>query len=172
MLRQAKAADYAIACDIYRAACEGMERAGLDLWHWGQYPSAEIVEEDVREGWLYLWEEEGEILGCIALNHLGDPAYEQITWQHEGKVGFFHRVAVSPLSQGKGIARRMMQNAQQILRDQGYTVMRGDVSRHNLKAIALYTKSGFCQVGKFHADWCEAPDVAWGLEMELVRALP
>lgn len=167
MLEKATMADFVEACTVYRDACENMEREGLHLWHWGVYPTAEIVEEDIRQGWLYLWREKGVILGCIALNGLGDPAYAVVPWQCAGKVGFFHRVAVSPKAQGKGIARRMMEDAQRILREQGCTVLRGDVSCHNAKALRLYAKTGLRQAGKFHTDWCEEPDFAWGLEKEL-----
>lgn len=167
MLEKATMADFVEACTVYRDACENMEREGLDLWHWGMYPTAEIVEEDIRQGWLHLWREDETVLGVVCINRLQAEEYASIPWAYEGEAGLFHRIAVSPKAQGKGLAREMLACVEDILRAQGCTVLRGDVSCHNAKALRLYAKTGLRQAGKFHTDWCEEPDFAWGLEKEL-----
>ena len=41
-LAKATPADLPAVCAFYRAVCEAMERGGLDMWHWGEYPNGDI----------------------------------------------------------------------------------------------------------------------------------
>ncbi len=160
MLEKATMADFMEACEVYRAACENMEREGLDLWHWGVYPTAEIVEQDIRRGWLYLWREDETVLGVVCINRLQAEEYASIPWAYEGEVGLFHRIAVSPKAQGKGLAQKMLACVEDILRAQSCTVLRGDVYSGNPKALRLYDRMGMRQAGQFRDQWCPEPFVA------------
>ena len=164
-LIQAAEADIPALCSVYRAACENMEAEGLDLWHWGEYPNENIVREDVRQGWLYLCREGADVLGCVCVNQIQADEYAAIPWQFDGQAGLFHRIAISPLAQGKGLARRMLSAVEDILRTQGCTVLRGDVYSLNHKALRLYARFGMRQAGKFRDQFCPEPFIA--IEKEL-----
>lgn len=166
MLTKATAADLPAICSVYRAACENMEAEGLDLWHWGVYPNEAIVREDVEKGWLYVCREGEAVLGCVCVNQVQAEEYASIPWQYEGHVGLFHRIAVSPLAQGRGLARLMLRDVEDILRAQGCTVLRGDVYSGNAKALRLYDRMGMRHAGQFRDKWC--PDPFFALEKRLI----
>ena len=165
MLEKAVKADYEAVCSLYREACEGMEQDGLDLWHWGEYPSAEIVEEDIRRGEMYVVRGEKGLLGCVCVNRTGDPEYAAVPWQFEGEAGLFHRIAVSRAAQGQGLAGRMLTEVEDILRGMGCTVLRGDVSAANHKALKLYARMGMTRPGSFNPEWGNG--MFYALEMKL-----
>ena len=165
-LTKATPADLPAVCAFYRAVCEAMERGGLDMWHWGEYPSEAIVTADVRKGDLYLYREEERILGCVAINREQDEDYASLPWREEGEAGLFHRLAVAPDMQGRHLAGEMLTQVEEILRAQGCAVLRGDVYGGNAKALRLYERMGLRKVGAFRQDWgWEYP--FYGLEKRL-----
>ena len=165
-LTRAIEADIPAVCGFYRAVCEAMERGGLDMWHWGEYPSEAIVTADVRKGDLYLYREEERILGCVAINREQDEDYASLPWREEGEAGLFHRLAVAPDMQGRHLAGEMLTQVEEILRAQGCAVLRGDVYGGNAKALRLYERMGLRKVGAFRQEWgWEYP--FYGLEKRL-----
>lgn len=160
MLEKATMADFAELCRLYEAVCGAMEATGLRQWHWGRYPAPQDVEEDLRQGWLYVYREEGEILCAMAVNQEQDPLYADIPWRYAGTPGLFHRVAVSPAAQGKGLARRALHEVEDILRAQGCTVLRGDTFSLNRNALRLYERLGMEKAGELHFAGFAEPFIA------------
>lgn len=134
-------------CRLYQEVCAGMAQSGLDQWRWGVYPSPAIAREDIRRSHLYLYRERGEILCAVAVNREQDPEYGQITWCLGARPGLFHRLAISPRAQGRGLGRQVMAEVERILRAQGCDSLRGDTRADNHRALRLYEGIGMARRG-------------------------
>lgn len=167
MLRPAVTADLEAVCALYRSTCEAMAQSGLDLWHWGDYPNEAIITRDIANGWCFLWEEEGAILGAVCVNESQPADHAGILWLYPGKPGHFQRVAVAPSAQGRGIARKMLTAAEDVLRARGCAVIHGDVFSLNERALHLYDRLGMRRAGTFPVNWSALPGHAIALEKQL-----
>jgi GNAT superfamily N-acetyltransferase len=101
--------------EVVRACIHSMRQAGIFQWD-EIYPNRELVEEDVREGALYVAQENGITLGAVCLNEKQDAAYHGVKWYGTGPVLVVHRLCVDPVCQGQGIARRLMDFAEEYAR--------------------------------------------------------
>ena len=84
-----------------------MKSQGIDQWQNG-YPNAEEIGKDIEKGYSYVMEDEGKIIGTMAVLFANDPNYEKIyegAWKTtEEPYVAIHRVAVDEDCKGKGIA--------------------------------------------------------------------
>ena len=137
---------------LYRRVCESMEAEGLKQWHWGVYPTEELIREDVARGRTWIQRADGTLACAVALICEDDePEYRDVPWTGGMKPGYFHRLAVDPPMQGEGIASGMMDDIQQMLRRMGCDCIRCDTAVNNGRAMALYERMGFRSCG--YVDW-------------------
>jgi ribosomal protein S18 acetylase RimI-like enzyme len=66
----------------------------------------------------------------------------------EGRFAVIHRLCVHPDFQGKGLAKKTMQLAQEMLKREGYGSIRLDTFSKNPIARRLYEHLGFSYVGE------------------------
>jgi len=57
-------------------------------------------------------------------------------------------ITVQPASQGRGLARVLLDFMQQYGREQGFESVLLEVRRSNARAIAVYQSAGFAEIGK------------------------
>jgi ribosomal protein S18 acetylase RimI-like enzyme len=74
--------------------------------------------------------ETGEIAGSVMVGH-------------DGHRGWLYYVAASPTSRGKGVGRRMVQAAEDWLRERGVVKVQLLVRETNAKVVAFYERLGF-----------------------------
>lgn len=141
----AREADELLA--FYQHVADHMEEKGLQHWHWGRYPSEELIREDIEKGDLYYLRED-ELLAAAVVFMVGqEPEYDTLTWSRGVKPGIFHRLAVHPSLQGAGIGGIVLDDVMQYLRRAGCDCVRCDTSEKNHNAIRLYEKMGFRPCG-------------------------
>lgn len=106
-IRKAALCDMEAILEVYRYARRQMRLNG-NPDQWGEnYPSPEMVENDIMQGNSYVVEEAEEIVGVFAFIHGEDPTYRRIedgAWLNEQPYGTIHRIAGS--GRGKGIFRQ------------------------------------------------------------------
>lgn len=69
-------------------------------------------------------------------------------FNHPGRgFGFITTISIAKNHQGKGIGKRMIQSAIDYATKTGFLKLRLEVNKFNLKAIQLYKKMGFLDVG-------------------------
>ncbi|ADZ69992.1 bifunctional helix-turn-helix transcriptional regulator/GNAT family N-acetyltransferase [Polymorphum gilvum] len=83
---------------------------------------------------------DGLPLGCVGLKGT-DHGYAEIK-----------RLWVAPAARGLGLARRLMQAAEETARDLSIRVLRLDTNRALPEAIALYRKTGWREIDRFNDD--------------------
>ena len=85
--------------------------------------------------WIWGYEEEGHLLGFIALRSVGG-------------VAEIINMAVLPAHTGKGIGTGLLRHALAALKEQGAEKVTLEVAVENSKARRLYEKSGLCILGQ------------------------
>lgn len=120
-----------------------------------EYPSLELVKEDLSEGEVFVMRDEaGRIVSAIAVEHTDDFG-EMADWYPDvTRWGQLGRLGVAQDMQGHGIARRMIGHAMARMKEEGYEAVRFIAGAQNVPAIRSYSKLGFDVCGETQA-WGE-----------------
>ena len=170
-LIQAKKQDLDTLLAFYQHVAETMEERGLRQWHWGLYPTEDMIREDVRKGDLYFLPGNGGKIDAAVVCMVGqEPAYDVLDWSCGLRPGIFHRLAVDPALQGMGLGGLVLDDVQQLLRTAGCDCIRCDTSEKNEKAIRLYEKMGFRRCGTLR--WPESENDCMAFDKPLKRETP
>ncbi len=150
ILEKAAMSDLSALCALYRTVSDTMESAGLRQWHWGAYPNAELIENSLRDDTLYVVREGETILAAISLDTMPEPEHAAIRFLTGGRVGTFHRLAIAPEGQGRGLGGKILEDACEILRGMGCQSLHIDTHEENVRALRLYEKAGMRRCGSLY----------------------
>ena len=135
---------------LVRQAISNMNAEGLTQWN-DQYPTRDYFEKDIEHGELYLAVDKEVIIGTIALTREQEPEYDHVPWPcKDGTHIIIHRLAVLPKWQNRGIAKKLMEFAEEHARENSYTSLRVDTYIDNPKVQRLYERLGYVQCGETH----------------------
>lgn len=113
-------------------------------FQWGDdYPNPEVFANDITIGQLWVAELENKIVGISAITTDQDPEYADAGWDTTEKAIVTHRLAVDPDCQGKGIAKALMNQAEQVAKDSDISILRVDTNSKNMATQALFPKLGY-----------------------------
>lgn len=145
MIQKAKTKhlDSIMAC--YKATIQQMHKLNIFQWD-DSYPTLSIIEEDIKKEDFFVYVEDNEVLACICINTEQHPTYSDVKWTFDGDVLVVHRLAIHPKSQGKGLAKQMMQFVENQVQILNYDGIRLDTFIENPLAINLYNKIGYNQL--------------------------
>ena len=146
VIRAAEKRDVEQLLSIYESAKKFMRGAG-NLTQWtGNYPSGELLEEDIDKGQLYCEEnEEGRIVFCFVLAEGEDPTYRYIDreWLSHEPYGTIHRIAKDgSLPDSRGAVKRCVEFA--LAR---HSHLRVDTHRDNFPMQKAVEREGFSYRG-------------------------
>lgn len=131
---------------VIRSCTEEMRLAKIFQWD-DIYPNKEQLEEDLKEGTLFV-ARNGEIcLGAVSFNEKQEDAYQQVDWRGSDPVLVVHRLCVDPSFQGQGIAKELMSFGEKLAIKRGYAGIRLDAYSGNPKAVGLYERLGYQKAG-------------------------
>lgn len=122
---------------------------GREFCPWNEYyPGEEEIDYDLSRDSLVVMREDGRIIAAISLDK--DEAVEELPYWTEALKpgGELSRLAVLPEYQNRGIAREMLVNGMELLKERGYKSVHFLVNRLNVKALRSYEKIGFNTVGE------------------------
>lgn len=121
---------------------------GIDQWD-ENYPDRESIQRDLETETLFTYRIADEIVGIVVLNEMQDEEYAEINWStaESDKNLVVHRLAVSPNHQGKGIARALMDFAENYAREMGYDAIRLDTFSQNPRNQRFYMNRGYTDLG-------------------------
>ena len=120
-----------------------------------EYPSLELVHEDLSEGEVFVMRDGGgRIVSAIAVEDSDD--WEELAqWYPDvTKWGQLGRLGVAKEIQGHGIARTMINYAVEQLKNEGCQAVRFLAATCNTPAVRSYAKLGFTICGESEA-WGE-----------------
>ena len=130
---------------LYRAAAKAANQSGHS--HWDEdYPNRETIRDDLENGYLYVWREDGEIVAAITYMHPYDLDGLGISWTPVERAVEACRFCLSPSQQGKGRAKAYFLGGMELLREKGVQSMRYLCARDNIAAYKIYTGLGHRQL--------------------------
>lgn len=147
--RKAVASDVQAIMKIIGEAQAYFKANGIDQWQNG-YPNRETIKSDIEEGYGYVLEDEGVILGTVALSFDGEKNYDEIhdgQWLTQGKYAVIHRMAVAEGYKGRGISSTMMKNIEELCHKKGVRSIKIDTHKENLAMQGLIQKNNFRYCG-------------------------
>jgi ribosomal protein S18 acetylase RimI-like enzyme len=120
------------------------------IYQWNDaYPTVEIIAQDIQEEHVYCIKEGDNIIGVITVNTIQDDRYTQLDWMDKGgKVLVIHRLAVDPLHQNQGVGRKLIDFAESIAIDAGFTSIRLDAYSDNIRVLKIYEQRGYQKRGE------------------------
>lgn len=129
--------------EIYETAKLFMRQNG-NMHQWtGDYPTLELINTDIKNGNLFVCEEENKILGVFCLFEGPDETYGKIydgEWTNDSDYYVIHRIAVTV--HGKGIAKKCFDY---VLSKNNH--LRIDTHRDNYPMQRALLKNGFTKCG-------------------------
>ena len=132
---------------LYREVVKDMNSRGLYNWN-SDYPAIESLKRDVNNESLYVIEEEnGDISGAVSIDDNTVEDYNDVQWSITGPFYTFHRIAIHPSYTRRGYAKKLIQFAEELARENRCKSMRIDSYHKNENAINLYKKLGYNYVG-------------------------
>ena len=155
LLTRATQSDFTAICALYQSVCAAMNAAGNDQWVWGDYPTEDFLRKTLDAGTLYVAREEDALLCAVTVDTCFDPEYDGVNWLFGGKPGAFHRLAIAPDQQGKGLGKKIIADVCDILCSQGCDTLRIDTYAPNAAAQKLYAAIGMRKAGEvrfFHRE--------------------
>ena len=111
-------------------------------WSKGKHPTADGIRSYIKEGSMYLYKEQGVIVGAMAVTMYQGEDYHAIEWSQpvpDDEVAVIHILAVHPDRQGSGVGSEMVREA-----------VRLDALTSNTPAHSMYKRLGFEYRGKQH----------------------
>lgn len=151
--REAEQADIPQIWEIIKTQKAIMAAHGRTQWQNG-YPSLDTIAADIAKnvGRVICDSLSGKIMAYCALIYSGDPAYGHIKggeWltPQGSTYAAIHRLAVSPDSCGKGLAKMMFQFAANEAKDCGYRSVRVDTNHDNVQMLHILPSLGYRRCG-------------------------
>ena len=129
--------------EIAEACAKNMIENNIFQWN-NKYPSREIFKEDIKNKSLYVSKMNQEVVGCIMFSSLKDDVYKTVNWITPDEYNLYiHRLAVHPIFQKKGIARKMMDFAEDFAKSNNYISIRLDTFSQNPRNNKFYKSRGY-----------------------------
>ncbi|GAB3320874.1 GNAT family N-acetyltransferase [Larkinella ripae] len=147
LLRFATADDIPVLLSLIRRVVPLMRAAGNLQWD-DQYPNAAVFGQDIERDQLWVAELDGQLVGVAAITTGQEPEYAQVGWDLNETAVVVHRLAVDPDVRGKGIAARLLAQAEAVARQRGIAVLRIDTNTQNEATQRLFPKLGYVFAGE------------------------
>ena len=150
MVRYAKLSEIEEILTITKAC--GAKMIGEGIFQWNEtYPNDKAFTNDIARNELYVFCENDCILGCIVISTFMDEEYRDVAWLTKTSQQYYiHRLAVHPDHQGKGIARKLMDFAEQLAIENKITSVRLDTFSKNLRNQKFYKTRGYHRLGSIY----------------------
>ena len=168
MIRLGRTEDITHIIALTKSCGRFLRENGIDQWD-ENYPSIEIIEQDILKQQLFCYIEKDELKGIVVLNENQDPEYEQINWltDSNSKNLIVHRLAVDPKNQGRGIARKLMDYAEDYGKKNQYNSIRLDTFSRNLRNQRFYSNRNYHKIGEVYLSYrCDYPYYCYELPLD------
>lgn len=150
MIRPAREAEIESIIQLTRACAKKMIEHGIYQWN-EHYPNPEAFQQDLARNELYVAELDGRIAACITISRLKDEEYDPIEWlTADGENYYIHRLAVHPDFQHQGLARKLMDFAEQQVKSNEGVSVRLDTFSQNTRNQRFYEARGYTRLGNIY----------------------
>ncbi len=145
MIRSANYGELNEILKIYASAREFMKKTGNPTQWGNSYPPEDIIKEDIIKKQLFVFEENGEILGAFVYFKGVEPLYEKIdgAWRDNSPYGVIHRVANG--GKIRGMVKSITEFADTVH-------LRIDTHKDNTVMQHVLEKNGFVSCGTIYLE--------------------
>ena len=152
-IRMANQGDLPGICQLYDAVHTLLENGSNYCgWYRGKYPTREVAENAIARQECYVLLNGEEVAGTVILNHEQAPSYRTIDWkipvQQKSEALVLHTLAVHPAYRRNGTAKKLIQFAENLAKQQKCKTIRFDTAVENAPAIRLYEQLGYAYRGE------------------------
>jgi GNAT superfamily N-acetyltransferase len=149
ILRKADLSEVPLIWTILQDAIEQRRQDGSTQWQDG-YPNELTIQNDIQNGYAYVLTENHLILCYAAIIFDKEPAYEDIQgkWLTNGDYAVVHRVAVSKLAKGKGIATKLFKNIEDLCLTQNIYSIKVDTNFDNVPMLKILDRLSYNYCGE------------------------
>jgi ribosomal protein S18 acetylase RimI-like enzyme len=112
------------------------------------YPNEAVFQRDIDQEQLWIADAGTSLAGIAAITTDQEPDYAQVGWDIDERAIIVHRLAVDPAFRGAGVARTLMQRAEEIAAERGITILRVDTNTQNQATQRLFPKLGYQLAGE------------------------
>ncbi len=150
-LRKANLSEIPQIWTILQDAIEQRRLDGSTQWQDG-YPNELSIENDIKNGYAYVLTENESILCYAAIIFDKEPAYEDIEgkWLTNGEYVVVHRVAVSKLAKGKGIATKLFENIESLSVANNTYSIKVDTNFDNIPMLKILDRLKYTYCGEVY----------------------
>ncbi|EHQ91027.1 GNAT family N-acetyltransferase [Desulfosporosinus youngiae] len=124
----------------------------------GGFPPKEMIVEAIKNKELFVGIKNDCVMAAYIMDHLCDSAYDKVKWQIDAdkiEVFILHALRVSPEYGGRGYAKKLVEHAIQIAKQNKQKAIRLDCIEGNDVPQKMYMSYGFKYidtVGIFYED--------------------
>lgn len=115
-------------------------------WKKGIYPTDEFLKNSLKNGELYVLEQDGEPAASVIVNSEWNEGYNGAPWSLKCRADEIlvpHALGVAPSCQHRGIGKAVVADVLDLARKLGKKSVRLDILGTNYPAEKLYTSMGF-----------------------------
>ena len=148
MISNGKPEELDAILSLTRACGKHMRENGIDQWD-ENYPDRKSLKRDIESNTLFAYREDDVVIGIVVLNETQDAEYAEVNWStsESDRNIVVHRLAVSPNHQGKGIARKIMDFAEEWAQTNDFDAIRLDTFSQNPRNQRFYKNRGYTELG-------------------------
>lgn len=115
------------------------------------YPNRLVIEEDINNKELYIYEDNDTIKGTISIcKDKGE--YKEIVNTSDEKAIIIHRLAIPKDYRNLGIAQKLISYAENKAKEEKISIIKADTEESNAKMNNLFIKLGFKVIDNFTYD--------------------
>lgn len=151
LLRKAVISEIPVIWEILQDAIEQRRLDGSTQWQDG-YPNELSIENDIEKGYAYVLTEDDTILCYAAIIFDKEPAYENIEgkWLTDDDYVVIHRVAVSKLAKGKGIATKLFESLEGLSTENNVFSIKVDTNFDNIPMLKILDRLQYTYCGEVY----------------------
>lgn len=140
--------DLPVCLEILDSGRAFQRAQGFTQWRDG-YPAEQDVLRDIQNGGAHLLTVDNAPAAYVFIGLYGDPAYPAINgaWRFDEPYGVLHRVAISTDYRGIGLADILFSLSGDLVKEQGFHILRIDTHEDNKRMQHVLTKNGFSYCG-------------------------
>ncbi len=127
---------------------------GVNQWQ-NNYPNNETIKNDIEKGYGYVLEDNGEIIGTVAVSFDGEKTYDVIydgEWLSNGEYAVIHRMAVGNAYKGRGLSSVLIKYIENICLDKGVHSIKIDTHNENISMQRVIKKNNFKYCGIIYVE--------------------
>lgn len=145
MIRLATINDIENIWDLRLKTTELLKSRGIDQWQYKD-PTKETFLKDIENEEFFVYVENQEIIGMLAIKHGVEPTYLNIyngSWSYDLPYLTIHRLAVKKSHLGKGLSHKLLKFSEEYALSNQINYIRIDTHQMNKSAIRLFESNHY-----------------------------